>query len=173
MRSVENTKIEERKLILLARFHPDFVRNELLPEIEANSVQYHVEPQLLEYFRKCRFAENSLYFHHNYAYADIPAGQEYEFIMRICDGIVVPDSVMECKAKVLCFFSAFKTHPIAHANQGHHENCLIQFQEGIPDMIQELYEIRERTPIEVRQEIGLCSYETLRANLNGSSKVFV
>lgn len=82
----EDSRIQDRKLILWARFHPEFSRNVLIPEIEENSMQYHVDPQLADNFRKCRNAENCLYFLHGYAYADIPAGQEYDLIMRINKG---------------------------------------------------------------------------------------
>lgn len=50
----EDSRIQDRKLILWARFHPEFSRNVLIPEIEANSIQYHVDPQLVDNFRKCR-----------------------------------------------------------------------------------------------------------------------
>ena len=43
----EDSRIQDRKLILWARFHPEFSRNVLIPEIEENSMQYHVAPQLV------------------------------------------------------------------------------------------------------------------------------
>ena len=54
MLSHDDSKIQDRKLILWARFHPDFSRDVLIPEIEANSIQYHVAPQLIDNFRKYR-----------------------------------------------------------------------------------------------------------------------
>lgn len=164
----EDSRIQDRKLILWARFHPEFSRNVLIPEIEENSMQYHVAPQLVDNFRKCRNAENCLYFLHGYAYADIPAGQEYDLMMRINKGKIEEDSIMRCKATVLCFFSEFRTQPIAYAWHGYHADCLIQFRDGIPDMIQELYEINQKKPIEIRQEICLCSDDTLKAIINSS-----
>ena len=137
MLSHDDSKIQDRKLILWARFHPDFSRDVLIPEIEANSIQYHVAPQLIDNFRKYRNTENCLYFIHGFAYADIPAGQEYEVVMRINEGIIDQDSVISCKAIVLCFFSEFKMQPIAYAWHGYHAGCLIQFPDGIPDLIQE------------------------------------
>ena len=145
----EDSRIQDRKLILWARFHPEFSRNVLIPEIEANSIQYHVDPQLVDNFRKCRNAENCLYFLHGYAYADIPAGQEYDLMMRIN--------------------KEFRPQPIAYAWHGYHADCLLQFRDGIPDMIQELYEINQKKPIEIRQEVCLCSDDTLKAIINSSS----
>lgn len=166
MLSVNDSKVKDRKLILWARFHPDFARHILIPEIEANSEKYHAEPQSVERFRNCRYAENSLYFHHNYAYAEIPAGQEYEAVMRITRGTIEQDSIIRCKTTVLCFFSNFKTQPIPYAWHGHHAICLIQFHNGIPDMIQELYEIADKKTININREICLCSYDTLGAGIN-------
>ena len=164
MLSHDDSKIQDRKLILWARFHPDFSRDVLIPEIEANSIQYHVAPQLIDNFRKYRNTENCLYFIHGFAYADIPAGQEYEVVMRINEGIIDQDSVISCKAIVLCFFSEFKMQPIAYAWHRYHAGCLIQFPDGIPDLIQEMYEITEKKPIKITQEICLCTLETLKAN---------
>lgn len=165
MLSVEHSKIEHRKLILLARFSPDFTRDNLIPEIETNCIKHHVDPWLIEAFQKHKFAENSLYFHHDYAYADIPMGQEYEMVARISRGVIVPDSILRCKTTILTFFSAYKTQPSPCASHGHHENSLIQFQDGIPDIIFDLNEITDKTTcLEYTAGICLCSYETLKAN---------
>ncbi|WP_321019174.1 hypothetical protein, partial [Eisenbergiella porci] len=61
-------------------------------------------------------------------------------------------------------FSEFKMQPIAYAWHGYHAGCLIQFPDGIPDLIQEMYEITEKKPIKITQEICLCTLETLKAN---------
>lgn len=74
MLSVEKSKMEQRMLILLARFSPDFTQKRLIPEIETNCMNNQVDHYLVENFQKYKFAENSLYFHHAYAYADIPIG---------------------------------------------------------------------------------------------------
>lgn len=166
MLSHDNSKIFDRKLILWARFHPDFSRNILIPEIETNSIKYQTDSQLIEHFQKSQYAENCLYFYHGFAYADIPIGQEYQAIMRINKKGIELDSIMRCKATVLCFFSEFKQQPIAYAWHGYHASCLIQFHDGIPDIIEELYEITEKKPIEIKQEICLCSFDTLKANIN-------
>lgn len=166
MLSYEDSKIKDRKLILVARFDPDFARRVLIPEIEINCAKYEVETHLVNHFRKCQQAKNCLYFILGFAYADIPAGQEYEVIMRINHGVMEPDSVMVCKATVLCFFSEFRNLPIEYAWHGHHALCQIQFPDGIPDMIQGLYEIAEKKPIKIMQEICLCSFDTLRANIS-------
>ena len=172
MLSYDVSQIRDRKLILLARFKPDFFRNVLIPEIEINCMQYHVDTHLVHNFRQYQHFDNSLYFMQGFAYADIPAGQEYEVIMRIKNGIIEPDSVMRCKTTVLCFFSEFKNQPIEYAWHGHHAICQIQFHDGIPDLIQELYEITEKKPIKITQEICLCSLETLKANINIEARQF-
>lgn len=165
MLAVSESKIMYRKFILLARYNMQFVRDMLIPEIESNINQHAISsPDVVEHFRKNQFAENSLYFHHSYAYADIPMGQTYEVIARMEKGKIQPDSVLRCKTKILCFFSAYQPQPMAYASHGHHENSLIQFEEGIPDLIDELYEIKEKKPITQLQNICLCSLETLHAN---------
>lgn len=169
MLSVNDSKIEHRKLILLARFGAGFVQNELIPEIEEYSLKYKVGTPLINEFQKNRLSQNSMYFHHSYAYADIPVGQEYDVIARFDRGKIQPDSVMECKTKVLHFFSQYRISLLEYANHGHHENCLIQFKNGIPAMIYELYEINEKKPMDVGQELCLCSYETLLAAMGKSA----
>lgn len=170
--SIENSKIEERKFTLLARFSPNFTRNKLIPEIDKNCIKYYVDPQLIENYQRYKFSEDSLYFHHAHAYADIPIGQEYEFIARMSGGVIVPDSILSCKTTILAFFSSYKTLPLPHANHGHHENSLIQFQNGIPEMIFELYEITDKTTaLAYTPDICLCSYETLKANTTVILKV--
>lgn len=170
--SVENSKIEERKFTLLARFSSNFIRDILVPEIDTNCIKYHVDSQLVENYQRYKFSEDSLYFHHAHAYADIPIGQEYEFIARMSEGVIVPDSILKCKTTILAFFSGYSTMPLPHANHGHHENSLIQFQNGIPDMIFELYEITDKTTaLNYTPDICLCSYETLKANTPVALKV--
>ena len=73
MLSVENSKMKDRKLILMARFSIDYTQDKLIPEIETNCVEYRVDPQLAANFQRNKFAANSLYFHHAHAYADIPS----------------------------------------------------------------------------------------------------
>ncbi len=167
MYSAEKVDIGKRKLILMGRFSPDFTHNVLIPEIEANCLKYNIEPWIAEHFQKNKLAENSLFFHHSYSYADIPIGQEYNIIARTAKHKwkIIPDSVMRCEATVLCFFSMWHHCPLAYANHGHHELSLIQFKGGIPDMIYELCEITEKKPIEITQEVCLCSYETLNADI--------
>jgi len=122
---------------------------------------------LVENFQRYKNTENSLYFAHSYAYADIPTGQQYEFIACISDnGMIVPESVMECNATVLCFFSNYRIQPQAFATHGHHEISLIEFHDGIPDLVNELTEFTEKSKfLEYKQIIGLFSYETLKAKV--------
>ena len=165
MQSIGKTEIYQRKLILLARFGLLFAQDELIPEIEQSSKPSDICPKrILDEYQINKHAGNSMYFHHSYAYADIPTGQEYDIIAFSQYGKIQMDSVIECKTKVLNFFTAYKTQLIEFADHGHHQNSLIQFQDGIPEMIYELYEITEKVSIDVRQEICLCSHETLWAN---------
>lgn len=45
-----------------------------------------------------------MYFRHAHAYADIPIGQEYEFIGRMSKGAIMPGSILRCKTTILAFF---------------------------------------------------------------------
>jgi len=166
MLPVSESKISERKLILQARYHPAFARDILIPEIEKNSKPSELcPPAVIEAFQRNKQAVNSMFFHHSYAYADIPAGQEYDVIAVIENGQIKPNTVSDCKTKVLNFFTAYKTQLIASADHGHHQNSLIQFKDGVPAMINELYEIAEMKPMDIGREICLCSYETLNTFL--------
>ena len=136
---------EENRLILLGRYPQQFVQETLLPEMEKNIARYGVFfPAAYEVFRKCQWADNSLYFHHSYAEREIPMGQEYRRIALMEQSRLLPDSVQACRTKVLCFFTAFRIQPSPSAMRGHHENSLIQFPDGIPPMIWE--ELPEITP---------------------------
>lgn len=135
-------------LVLWARFSPIFVKQELIPEIEKNCMEFGIFSQTAyNAFQKSKFAVNSLYFHHQYAEKDIPIGQEYEAIAYSKNWKIQPASIQKCPSKVLCFFNAFRTQPSDHAMRGHHELSLIQFAGGIPSMINELFEIAESKPL--------------------------
>lgn len=165
MLAVSESKIMYRTFILLARYNMQFIKDIFIPEMEENIRKDPIAlPEVIAYFRENQFAENSLYFHHSYAYADIPMGQTYDVIARMEKGKIQADSVRRCQTKVLCFFSNYKSQPMASASHGHHESSLIRFEEGIPDLIDELYEIKEKKPLKQMQNICLCSLETLQAN---------
>lgn len=152
-------------LVLWAKFSPVFVEQELIPEIEKNCAQYGIYSQsAYEAFKKEKFAANSLYFHHQYAEKDIPIGQEYEAIAYSVGGKIQPESIQICPSKVLCFFTAFRTQPFYQASKGHHELSLIQFEQGIPPVIDELVEITERKPLSTpgRRYIYLGTESVLR-----------
>lgn len=152
-------------LVLWAKYSPTFVERELIPEIKENCAQYGIYSQsAYEAFEKDKFAANSLYFHHQYAEKDIPIGQEYEAIAYSVGGKIQPESIQKCPSKVLCFFTAFKTQPFHQASRGHHELSLIQFEQGIPPVIDELVEITERKPLNMseRRYIYLGSESVLR-----------
>ncbi|MBO5033900.1 MAG: hypothetical protein J6C19_05820 [Lachnospiraceae bacterium] len=135
-------------LVLLARFSPAFVKQELIPEIEKNCTEFGIFSQTAyDTFQKNKFEENSFYFHHDYAEKDIPTGQEYEAIAYSKNRKIQPASIQKCPSKVLCFFTAFRTRPADHAMRGHHELSLIQFGGGIPSIISELFEITEPKPL--------------------------
>lgn len=152
-------------LVLWAKYSPTFVERELIPEIKENCAQYGIYSQsAYEAFEKDKFAANSLYFHHQYAEKDIPIGQEYEAIAYSIGGKIQPESIQKCPSKVLCFFTAFKTQPSHQASRGHHELSLIQFEQGIPPVIDELVEITERKPLNISESrfIYLGSESVLR-----------
>ncbi len=155
----------EGYLVLLARYSPVFVGQELISEIEKNCEQFGIYyPMAYDAFQKNKFAADSMYFHHSYAVADIPIGQEYEAIAYSEGGKIQADSIQKCPSKVLCFFTAFKIQPSDQAMRGHHELSLIQFVKGLPPMINALVEITERKPLDTlkRKEIYLGSESELR-----------
>ena len=150
----------ENKLNLWGWYSPQTVVDQLIPEIEKNCRQYGIKWQAAyEIFQKNKFAQNSLYFHHGYAQSDIPIGQEYEEVWFIEDYKLPPVFVQRCHAKILCFFTAGRTQPSESAMQGHHELSLIQFEQGIPQIIyDELPEITEQSPlVSTRKRICLSS----------------
>lgn len=135
-------------LVLWARYSPAFVERELIPEIKENCARYGIYSQTAyEAFEKDKFAANSLYFHHQYAEQDIPIGKEYEAVAYSVGGKIQPESIQRCPSKVLCFFTSFRTQPYHQASKGHHELSLIQFEQGIPAIIDGLSEITERRPL--------------------------
>ncbi|MCI9079492.1 MAG: hypothetical protein HFH68_11300 [Lachnospiraceae bacterium] len=136
----------ENRLIMMGWFSQESVRDWLLPEIEQNCLKDGIMfPDAYEIFQKNKFAENSLYFHHSYAESDIPAGQEYTKIALMESYKILPGSVQYCNAKVICFFTAYKTQPSCSALRGHHELSLVQFKQEIPQIIyDELLEIKKQ-----------------------------
>lgn len=148
----EGTGMDEY-LMLLARYGSVFVEQELIPEIEKNCAQQGIYSQsAYEAFEKYKFAANSMYFHHDYAVKDIPIGQEYEAIAYSVGRKIQSESIQRCPSKVLCFFTAFRTQPFYQASRGHHELSLIQFEQGIPTVMDELVEITERKPLSTPEQ---------------------
>ena len=153
----------EDYLVLLARYSPAFVEQELIPEIEKNCGHFGIyDSAAYDAFQKNQSAANSMYFHHNYAVADIPIGQEYEAIAYSEDWKIQEDSIQKCPSKVLCFFTAFRTQPSSQAARGHHELSLIQFKKGLPPMINVLFEVTERKSLDTSKRIYLGSEWELR-----------
>ncbi len=142
--------MEKRYLILLGWFERGLMEREIMPEIERNCRERGVFSQrAYEIYQRCKWAENSLYFHHSYAGYDIPIGETYEAIALIDENQKIwPESVQRCQAEILCFFTAYRTMPSEQAMKGHHELSLIQFKEGIPGLIiRELFQIERLEPM--------------------------
>ncbi len=155
----------EEYLVLWARFSQEFIKNELIPEIEKNCAQLGVFSQTAyDAFQKNKYSSHSMYFHHQYANTDIPINQEYEAVAYSKDRKIQTDSIQKCHSKVVCFFTAYKTRPSDHAMKGHHELSLIRFEQGFPSMINELFEITERKPLDTTRhsDIYLGSERVLR-----------
>lgn len=137
---------EQNRLVLWGWFSPEIVKNKLIPDIEKNIIQYGVSfPVAYETFQKNKYAVNSLYFHHSYAECDIPIGQKYTKVALMENYKIMPDSIQACYSKVICFFTCNPMmQPSEYAMRGHHESSLIQFEQGIPQIIyNELLEITE------------------------------
>lgn len=142
---------EQNRLILWGWFSPELVKNMLIPDIEKNIQKYGVWfPAAYEVFQKNKYVANSLYCHHSYAENDIPIGQEYTQIALMENYEILPGSIQACSAKLLCVFTCDpKMQPSETAMRGHHELSLIQFEQGIPQMIyHELPEITELVPFQ-------------------------
>ena len=88
--------------------------------------------------------------------SDIPIWEKYEKIALQKDWKSEPQFIQDCHAKVLCFFIDIKPQPADYAAQGHHGFSLIQFPQGIPQIIyDELYEIKELKPSDFKKTIHL------------------
>ncbi len=137
---------EQNRLILWGWFSPEIVKSKLIPDMEKNIRKFGViSPAAYEVFQKNKYADNSLYFHHSYAEKDIQIGQRYTQIALMKNYEILPDSIQTCHSEVICFFTCNpKMQPSESAMRGHHESSLIQFEQGIPQIIyDELFEITE------------------------------
>lgn len=149
---------EDKNLILWGWINPQIVNDVIICEIENNCKQYGIYyPNAYEVFLKNKSAPNSLYFCHSYAPSDIPMGQEYTQIAYMENSEIQKDSIQQCHAKILCFFTAYHTQPSENAMRGHHEFSLIQFEQEIPKMIYEnLPEITQLPFSPQDKQIMLC-----------------
>ncbi len=134
----------QNRLILWGWYSPKLVENRLILDIEKNVQKYGVKyPAAYEAFQQNKDAINSLYFHHSYVESDILMGQEYTRIALGKHYEILPHTIQTCHARVICFFNALML-PSKYALRGNHESSLIQFEQGIPQMIyDELLEITE------------------------------
>lgn len=128
---------EHKRLILWGRFSAEIVRRKLIPDMEKNIMQRGVMfPAANERFQKNKYAADSLYFYHSYAESDIPIGHRYTQIALMENYEILPDSIQNCDAEVICFFTCNPgSQPSECAMRGHHELSLIQFKQGIPQII--------------------------------------
>ncbi len=133
------------RLILWGWFNSNLVLNRLIPDIEQNCIQDGIRyPIAYKIFQKNKLAPNQLYFHHSYAESNISMGQEYQYIALMENYKILSDSIQTCHSKIICFFTPYKSQPSEYTMHGHHETSLIQFKQGIPQMIyDELLEIRQ------------------------------
>ena len=119
------------------------IYDRLIPDIEKNCTEYGVYCQrAYEVWKNNILPPNSMYCCHSYAEYAIPIGEEYDKVALIKDFELIPNSIQDCHAKVICFFTAYKTQPNDTASEGHREISLIQFVPQIPQIIyDELYEV--------------------------------
>lgn len=137
---------EQNRLILWGWFSPEIVRSRLIPDIERNILRFGVMfPAANERFQKNKYMADGLYFHHSYAESDIPIEQKYTKIALMENYEILPNSIQSCDSEVICFFTCNpRSQPSECAMRGHHELSLIQFEQGIPQIIyDELPEITE------------------------------
>ena len=130
-------------LILSARYSQDIVYDCLIPDIEKNCAENGVYcPRAYEVWKNNIFPPNSMYFCHSYAEYAIPIGEEYDKIALVKDFELRPNTIQNCHAKMICFFTAYKIQPNDTASEGHREISLIQFVPQIPQIIyDELHEV--------------------------------
>ncbi len=67
------------KLILMAWFNPELVKNDLIPELEECCIGNQLlQSNEYKIFQREKSITNNLYFHHSCAEKDIYVGQEYK-----------------------------------------------------------------------------------------------
>lgn len=149
-----------KRLIFWGWFNRAFFESEMLPEIEKNCRENGIYcPAAYEAFQTYKDAPDCLVFFHSWAENDIQMGQEYQAVARMEQYELQPAAIQKCRAKVLCFFRAYKIQPVDYAMRGHHEFSFVRFEGGIPQMIyDELYEIKE-FPLDMSPK-QICLYET-------------
>ena len=150
---------EQNRLIVWGWFSPEVVERRLIPDMERNIRRFGVMfPAANEAFQRNKHPVHGLYFAHSYAESDIPMGQEYTQIALMENDKILPGSVRACPAKVICFFTCNpKMQPSGSAMRGHHEFSLIQFPQGVPQMIyDELQEITELPFSPTSKQVCLC-----------------
>lgn len=172
----EHTVLKDHKFILLAKFNETLISDEILPQMEKDIYRIKKgilnDKELLEFtqtvstFNKVRDTNHSIYFYNLYAYEDIPIGKEYDVIGVMDSSFNIREkTLISCKSKIIgSLYAKSKHFPMDVVPNGHSTICLINFPDGIPGIINTLYDVNSKKPIHYDDVVFLCTYKTLEAN---------
>lgn len=177
MLAEELCDIKKRKFILLARYNESFVKKSIIPKMETDIKKVRekirnkeelllFEESISEFNANCN-KKNCIFAYNLYSYADIPLGKEYDVIGCMNEHFeIVKNSVFECKTKIVSIITAdYKNVPMNYINHGHNAICIIYFPDGIPNIINSLYEVTEFKGVKYENIVFLSTNETLNANI--------
>ena len=172
MLNEKDSNIADRIMVLNAKFSENFARNHLLFGIDEGikrymeKIEHDIEwKKALDDYNKVKQTKDSIYFFHAYNYADIPIGKKFEAV-GLWNKDVCCDSINYCEIEILAFFNKHTLVPIINGPHCHNGICLAHFPEGIPDIVSQVHEIRDRSTMTMpfrKDDVDLfvCSRETL------------
>lgn len=101
-------------------------------------------------------SDTQVYLIASFSYADLFVGKTFDVIYRYNDA----STGIKSKAVILAFIHEWCGIPVPYVGCGHRSICLIDFPDGIPNLITELPEIDKYKASNLGKKAALCSEET-------------
>lgn len=145
-------------LTLIARYSSKAIGNykeNVLPSI----LKKHMDKidsrwfRIIEDYKKIKFKDTSAYFFTSFVPYDLHIGSKYNSIYNINDaGIVfISESV------ILAILDEWRLIPVESVSRGHRCICMIDFPNGIPDLIKKMKEVEKVTNMNQNFKLCLCN----------------
>ncbi len=161
----ENIDIKSRKFILQGKLPIETV-NVLKFEIPERLINqenrlernyFQSLKQLAEHYLTLPIIATQEHFLVSFAYADIFIGKTFEIAFHPNN----PNEGIRCKSIIRAILNEYLLFPVDRVECGHKSICLIDFPDGIPNIISQMKQVTRFMQAEYSERVFLCNAGTL------------